>query len=180
MMVFSGFPLAIFIASTSVSAETRVTTDHYVSEIGVDSTGDYGTLSDNFLANISAEDNILGTITEEYKVGNISDVKDSADGYREFGYSEQNGNVASGSESYVTPAGCTLVWGGWPPNLQHGGPISGVDTNGDSHISMFEAWTYAWDNDYARTHGYNDDPPETPQLSDISNLAYNTWFPKKV
>jgi len=66
-----------------------------------------------------------------------------------------------------------------------------ADTNNDGHVSMKEAWDYAWDNDDARSYS----GPETPWLDDNGNglptyidgadqadatdgiLAGDTWLP---
>jgi len=80
-------------------------------------------------------------------------------------------------------------WSGAFMHALHG--IADADNNTDGHISMLEAWQYAWNNDKARKEGL-----ETPWLDDDGNgeptffnvtdmldpddgaLADVTWFPK--
>jgi hypothetical protein len=112
--------------------------------------GDEGCFGGGLIDDISAPNRIIMTATDEthYSYGDLD-----GDGYSEW--SEAFIDALHGEKTRYDPINHTIV---------HVGISVDADVNNDGHVSMWEAWEYAWDNDDARIQGL-----EKPWIDDNGN-----------
>jgi len=113
--------------------------------------GDRGCFSGGLIDDISAKNRIIMTSSNETT----------------YSWMPTTGSYSFWSEAFIDALhGQKTHYDKTSNSVVHESPPIYVDadTSNDNHVSMWEAWQYAWDNDYARLNGL-----ETPWLDDNFN-----------